>query len=215
MTDESLIVDFIENNFELSFGNEEILIIDKRFSSQYNSSGLYSIINTIFGEWEDTPIQPDILVKKWYESSSKNFLSELDTFLCENKIELVGAKLAIVTSEGESFNLKQLIKNFEPRINANFVGSYFTKWFNLKQKELITQHLRDELNGYDVRLGPTDWVVINSEGKTTNEKILMKKFQWADSTTIDKIYTNWKQNKIIKVSSKMMGIYDEYEPDTY
>lgn len=209
MTDESLVINFIESNYELAFGDDNILIVGKGISkNRLNLSGFYSIINLIFGEWTDAYIQPDNIARKWYEISSKAALHELDSFLNEHKTDVNDLELVLVSPDGAILNLEKLITLFEPKINHNFVGGYFTKWFNYKKKELSRKYINEELKNYDVRLGLTDWFTINPEGKIITERILFEKYPWADNTTIDKIYTNWKQNKIIDISSKMMGITD-------
>jgi len=209
MTDESLVINFIASNYELAFSDDNILVVKKGISkNRLNPSGFYSVIYLIFGEWMDAYIQPDNIAKKWYEITSKAALYELDSFLNEHKTDVNDLELVLVSSDGAILNLEKLVTLFEPKINRDFVGAYFTKWFNSKKKELTKKYVHGELKNYDVRLGLTDWFTINPEGKIITEKILFEKYPWADNTTIDKIYTKWKEDKIIDVSSKMMGITD-------
>lgn len=175
MTDKKMIINFIERHFELCFDDIGIMIVDKKSNrNKYNSNGLYSMIKTIFGVWYDSAIQPDEIAKMWFDSRSKVIIADLDGFLMNSIVDLFCNEFIVKSPLGEPLDIEKLCKHFNT-INRNFIETYFIRWLNYEKNTLTIKHLNQELIEYEVRLGMTDWFVVDKKRKNHYRKNFKRK----------------------------------------
>lgn len=204
MTDESLVIDFIKENFELYFSPDEVLIRWKDREEKLNLTTFKTCVTRIFGEWESTVSQPSTLALRWFAETKMTTLKELNGFLDKCKVQTTDTEVKVIFSDGTPINLKDIVTGFNG-INVTFVGNYVTDWLSTQKQALLKDILDKELDSCSVRLGLTEWLVINREGKVINEKVLKKKIAWASIQSIEKHFERWISDKVIEASSKMMG----------
>ena len=204
MTDESLVIDFIKENFELYFSPDEVLIRWKDREEKLNLTTFKICVIRIFGEWESTDSQPSTLALRWFAETKMSALKELNGFLDKCKVQTTDTEVKVISPDGTPINLKDIVTGFNG-INFTFVGNYVTDWLSTQKQALLKDILDKELDSCSVRLGLTEWLVINREGKVINEKVLKKKIGWASIQSIEKHFERWMSDKVIEASSKMMG----------
>jgi len=131
MTDEKLILDYLEENYEVELGYKYYTIIDKSTKLEYSftrafNTGFTNIFISLFGEFyiDDDKTSIDLL-ESWYDKKCYKLTKGLDEFF-ETYDGTLGSDIIIDNVKSEFKN----IGNNGSFYNDRFVKHYYEKWLS-------------------------------------------------------------------------------------
>lgn len=139
MTDELIVVGFLEENFEPKIGDFQTEFYDKFTYKTLSNQEFITMIKKIFGDWYDAEQQPFDIVSKWYYEKKRIFTEELDRYLDGCSVRLGLTNWVVVTPEGKIMTEHDMIKKLTPKFDRVFIEEYFTDWMSEKILEVSSK----------------------------------------------------------------------------
>lgn len=139
MSDELIVVGFLEENFEPIIGQGMAEFYDKQTHRTLSNYDFNEFIRKIFGSWSDAEKQPYEIVTKWFYEKKKIITKEVDEYLEGCSVRLGLTNWMVITPEGKIMNEHDMIKKLTPKFDRVFIEEYFTDWMSEKILEVSSK----------------------------------------------------------------------------
>jgi hypothetical protein len=117
----------------------------------------------------------------------------------------VSDEIIITAPMGDHMDINDLIHDINHSFGCMNTRPICLKWYSSNIREIIGD-IFTFLEGCTIKLGNTDWHVINSSGNHISEELMIEYFCPTYSEKfVKKYFKDWKLDKMIEETEKNMG----------
>jgi hypothetical protein len=134
MTDEKLIINFIENNYKFDGFNDttvQFTVTDVNSTDTLTKVEFIDSVSQSFNGLKTNEISVYELSKWWFNMRVNEVLLEINDFLRRKiKVSLGQRSWHVTTYTGKEFDLKRLISMYEHKYSKVLITITYNEWYN-------------------------------------------------------------------------------------